>query len=167
MLPRPLALLLVGFLLPAGCRKTGVDLELDAARRFESKDRTAREFRRVFPSSTGYFAYFNPEAGTGVWTSKVGLRGRYVLLFKTSVAIDRSGHCTATGRPEFSLLQADSVSREADGTVRCKYRSDAQIDFGPDRWDALVLRGGELEALDPSLGKEPPLPDFDLCWKGF
>jgi hypothetical protein len=161
------ALVLVGLLLSTGCRKSGIDLELDAARRFEAKDPTAGQFRRVFPSSVGYFAYFNPEAGTGVWTSKVGLRGRYVLIYKTTVTIDNSGRCTATGRPEFHLLQADSVAREPDGTVRCKYRPQAQIDFGADRWGILVLQGGALESLDASLGKEPPLPDFDLCWKGF
>jgi hypothetical protein len=164
---RAILLVLVAASLSA-CRKPKAAREDAAIRNFEAENTFARDFRKLYPQSIGFFTLFDGEGGTSIWNSKVGLHGRYILRMKMQVTLGRSGvHVERETPPEFALLEVASITKEADGGIRYKYRSDSQLVFDSIRWNLLVHAGGDLSAIGVTPSAEAPLPLFEENWPDF
>jgi hypothetical protein len=164
---RAILLLLFGTSLSA-CRKPKAEREDLAIRNFVAENSFARDFRKIYPQSIGFFTLFESEGGTTIWNSKVGLHGRYILRMKMKVTLGRSGvHVERETPPEFTLLEVASISKESDGGIRYRYRPDSQLVFDSIRWNLLVQAGGDLSSIGVTPSAEAPLPLFEENWNDF
>jgi hypothetical protein len=149
----------------AGCGTSGRD---DYARTVASAIGTepnVRSFDALFPNGEHFISYFTGLAGQPLWNSKAGLYGRYVLTMQFDVALDRkAGTLTASGQPEFHLVEVESITALPDGRAEIRY-GPTQEQFGPVEWRKLVESGGDLSVLGIDVKKEQPVAGFEAHWR--
>lgn len=152
-----------------GCGRAKSAREEEAIRRFEKDNDFARDFRKLYPQSVGFFSLFDSEGRTSIWNSKVGLYGRYLLRMRIRLVLGKSGvRPERTSLPEFTLLEVESIVKEKDGAVHYRFRNDSQKDFGELDWNRLVRAGGDLSVI--GVDRRPdaePMPLFEENWKDF
>jgi hypothetical protein len=117
-----------------------------------------REFVDLFPGAEHQITNFTGDNGQEIWTSTVGLNGRYILSVQVPIRLDWSRrHVTDSGPADYTFQEIESVQAADVVHITTKeYRR-----FGPAEWKKLYRSHGDLRALGIEVITDRPIAHFD------
>jgi hypothetical protein len=126
----------------------------------------ARDFDRLFPNTQHFISYYPGISGEPKWNAIAGLHGRYILTAQFKIRIRRSdGEIVAWDPPEFWLNEVQRIDGPASQRTYISYDRAGHVTFGPEEWQLVVERGGDLSVLGKELKKDQPVAGFENVWR--
>ena len=124
-----------------------------------------RQFHALFPQTYENLSHYTGSFGDPVWTSKIGLHGRYILSLQVPLMLNWTRtDVRSYGRPRFQLVEVTRIYVRNSGQLTIDYGVSRH--FGAYEWKEIVNLEGDISALGIMIKKNQAIRGFQKHWRG-